>query len=65
MNFTKSNLAMVRRAIDLAIGELHNQIATCPDVITYGADIDELKQEQAAFARLLARIDRAIAKEQP
>lgn len=64
MNFTKHNLAMVRRGIYLALMEIHNQIATCPDVIEYSEDIDELEQERAAFERLLRRIDSAIAKEQ-
>lgn len=63
MNFTKSNLAMVQRGIVLAIAELHNQIATCPDVIAYEADLGELEQEKASFERLLMRVDRAIAKE--
>lgn len=63
MHFTGANLARVRRGIDLAVDELHNQIATCPDVVRHAAEIEELEAEKAEFKRLLARIDRAIERE--
>lgn len=65
MDFTGKNLEMVRRGIDLAIDELHNQIATCPDVNEYAEDLAELRAEQRKFQRLLARIDRALCTPQP
>lgn len=61
MSFTGKSLGMVRRGVDLALGELHNQIATCPDVSAHADDIEELELEKAKFQKLLARIDRALA----
>jgi ethanolamine utilization microcompartment shell protein EutL len=63
MIFTGDNLKMVRRGIDLAVDEIHNQIATCPDVNRHAAEIEELEAEQEKFKRLLARIDAAIERE--
>jgi hypothetical protein len=63
MQFTGKNLLMVRDGISLAIDEIRNQIATCPDVFEYAEDIEELEDEQEKYRKLLARIDRAIAKE--
>lgn len=56
---TKS-LSMLRYAVDLAMDELHNQVATCPNVIEYAADIEAAETERAYFERLLARIDRRL-----
>lgn len=63
MHFTGANLARVRRGVDLAVDELHNQIATCPDVVRYEDDIAELHAEKVEFQRLLVRIDKAIERE--
>lgn len=62
MQFTGKNLEMVRRGVDLALSELYNQIATCPDVIECADDIEELEAETVQFERLLARIDAAIER---
>jgi len=64
MQFTGRSLQMVRDGIDLAIDELQNEIATCPDVFAYSRELDALEAEQEQFRKLLARIDRAIEKEQ-
>lgn len=48
---------MVHWGIELAIAELHNQIATCPDVIEYADDIARIERHQAKFERLLKRIE--------
>ena len=63
MQLTGRNLQLARDGVSLGIDELHNQIATCPDVIMYEAHLDEIEQEMAELERLLARMDRAIAKE--
>ena len=63
MQFTGKSLLLVREGIELALGQLHNQIATCPNVFEYAEDIEELEEEQEKYRKLLARIDRAIAKE--
>lgn len=64
MNFSGRNLAMVRNGIELAIAELHNQIATCPDVFAYADDLAAIEKEKAKLDLLLIRIDKRIAKEQ-
>lgn len=64
MKFSGKNLEMVRRGVDLAIDELHNQIATCPDVFEYADELDDLEKEKAKFEKLRDRIDEAIAQEQ-
>lgn len=63
MQFTGKNLATVYRALELALGELHNQIATCPDVVLYASDIEELEKEQDVIERLMVRIDRSIIRD--
>lgn len=63
MIFTGNNLQLVRRGIDLALSEIKNQIATCPDVFEFSDELDDLDDETLVFQRLLARIDRAIARE--
>ena len=64
MKITGKNLVFVRGAIDLAIAEVHNQIATCPDVFEYEEDLDELNKDKERLEKFVARIDKAIAKEQ-
>lgn len=63
MTLSGINLKRIRDAIDLAMAELHNQIATCPDVVLYATDIDELEAEKAQLQKLAKRMDIAIAKE--
>lgn len=62
MIFTGKNLLRVRRGIDLALDELHNQIATCPDVFEYADDIANIEEDQAEFKKLLAKIDKELSK---
>lgn len=53
---------LVRDALALAADELHNQIATCPNVIHYADEIEELEEERAEILKTLARVDRTISK---
>ena len=64
MKFTGKNLCMLQSALACAIAELHNRIATCPDVLEYADHIEALDTEQAGYERLLTRVEKAIAKEQ-
>lgn len=59
MQLTGKNLELVREALDLADAELHNQIATCPDVMEYADDIEELEKKQAQLRKMMERIDRS------
>ena len=63
MQFTGKNLRLVREGISLALAELHNQLATCPDVNLYERDLDDIEYQQADYEKLLAKIDLAVAKE--
>ena len=63
MNFSGKNLQLVRDALDLAIAELHNQIATCPDVREFADDIAAVEREKMRIGSLRARVDAAIARE--
>lgn len=62
MNFTGKNLQLVRSSLDLAIFELKNQIATCPDVNEYACDLDECEKEIALIQKLIDRIDADAAR---
>lgn len=63
MTFQGAGLDRLRRAVACAIENIQDQLGSHPDPMRYPDDIDELEQEQYEFTRLLARIDKAIAKE--
>lgn len=65
MTFSGKNLVFVRSALDDAISNVHNEIATCPDVFSYEyADhLDELEETKKVYERLAARIDRRLKEE--
>jgi len=63
MIFTGLNLERIREGITLAIAELRNQIATCPDIHAYGRELEELDDEVECYEQLLTRIDRGLEKE--
>lgn len=63
MQFTGHNLNLIRFAVELAVSEIRNEIATCPDVNLYEYDLEDLEEQKDEFERLLARIDKAIEKE--
>ena len=60
MTFSNSSLANIHYAVGLAIDELHNQIATCPDVHEYEQELEDLEREKAYFKRLHDRIGRKL-----
>ena len=57
MKFTGRNLQWVKYAMELAVDELHNQIATCPDVVHYAEDIERCENQQKQLRAIIARID--------
>lgn len=63
VKLTGKNLLMVKRAVALAICEVHNMIATCPDVVVYADEIEEHKAEKLRLERMHDRIEKAIVKE--
>ena len=62
MTFTGYNLILVRQALARAIDDVHNEIATCPDVDLYLDEINDLERDKAAYEGLLQRVDKALAK---
>lgn len=64
MKITGKNLRLVRNALDLADAELHNMIATCPDVIEYAEDIEDYERQREELSRFMAKIDAAIQREE-
>ncbi|PQV51841.1 hypothetical protein [Paraburkholderia sp. BL21I4N1] len=64
MIFTGKNLRLVQAGLIDALAEVHNRIATCPDVEEYAEDIAILEIDKADYEKLLARVAKAIEKEQ-
>ena len=60
MSFSGANLLRLRDSLDLALSDLHNSIATCPDVNLYAEDIEEYKTEKAKVGQLLARVNKKL-----
>jgi hypothetical protein len=56
MQFTGKNLEWVAYGLALALNEVHNQIATCPDVIKEADYIAELEAEKAYLTKLHDRV---------
>lgn len=63
MRIAGKDLKRIERAVELAKDEIHNRIATCPDVVAYADDIKELRAEKVRMELLLKKIQRGIAQE--
>ncbi len=53
-------MELIRYALDLADKELHNQIATCPDIFEYADDIEDIEEERRTLKKILDRIDKKL-----
>ncbi len=61
MQVSGSNLLLLDLALDLALAEVHNMIATCPDVVHFADDLAEYEAMQRKLQRFKQRaIDRQI-----
>lgn len=56
MAFEGSSLKLIQRSIDLAMAEVHDQIATCPSPLQFQEAIEELENTHAQLTKLLERI---------
>ena len=65
MKFTGRNLQWVKYAMELAVDEIHNQIATCPNVFEHETAIEELEQQQKQLRAIIARIDTELGPTDP
>jgi hypothetical protein len=63
MRFTGKSLELIRDGMEMAISDCHNEIATCPDVNVYAAEIALLEAKQIELVKLLRRIQHAIEYE--
>jgi hypothetical protein len=64
MNITGKNLRLVHQGLSYGIQEVHNMIATCPDVFAYADEIEGYEREKEALERLQARVWAAIGREE-
>jgi hypothetical protein len=62
MQFTGKNLVMVLWALNDAIAEVHNQIATCPDVIHHADAIEEYEKQELEYTKLKNRVEKGCRK---
>jgi hypothetical protein len=63
MQITGRNLDLVELALDYALDELHNRIATCPDVEQYADDLAEIDELRQRMRRLGLRVSAAVSRE--
>jgi hypothetical protein len=63
MQITGRNLALVELAIDYALVELHNLIATCPNVAEYADDLAEIEALRDRMRGLGLRVSAAVSRE--
>jgi len=56
VELTKRDIELLLQVFDLADAELHNRIATCPDVIEYEEDIVEIERCRVRLKRLVVKI---------
>lgn len=61
MQFTGKNLQRVLDALELAIAELHNQIAMCPDVIKFEQELADYEAEKKELERMAGRIRKRLS----
>lgn len=63
MIFTGDNLCIVLEALKDAKAELRNQQGTCPNVIEFSEQLEELDVWEAKYDRLIARVKKSLIKE--
>lgn len=61
MSFSGKNLDRVRDALVMAVLWNKNEVGTCPDVVKYKEDLDELEAEITQLEALLTKIDRKLS----
>lgn len=64
MQFTGTNLLLIETALIDALDNIHNEIATCPDVFEFALSLEHLDRVEILYKRLLSRVQKAIAKQE-
>jgi hypothetical protein len=62
MNLSTDDLLNVEMALEYAIANIHNEIATCPDVRKYALEIAEYQAQREELAALLKRVEKALGR---
>lgn len=57
------DLELVSFGLQLALGEIHNNIVTCPDVVMWARDIAALEKQKAELEELLDRVTKGITEQ--
>ena len=60
MTFSGNNLQRVYDSLELAEAELHNMIATCPDVLEHADAVEAYEAERVQVQVLRGRIARKL-----
>ena len=63
MSFNKKEISAVSWAFKLADQELHNQIATCPDVVEFANEIFTLNRQRAEMKALGRKVVKHLQQE--
>ena len=58
MTYEEDEFTLVYEALELALSELHNMIATCPDVTLYADDIKEIRAKETKIKALMAKLEK-------
>jgi hypothetical protein len=64
MKLTGENLLLVHYAMGLAVDEVHNEIAMCPDREAYANEIASCEAELGRLEKLRDRIGNAVTREE-
>ena len=57
MKLSGRNLQLVWMGLNHGISDLHNQIATCPDIFEFAKDIEVIRELMEEFERLALKIE--------
>ena len=57
MKLTGRNIQLVWLGLNHGLSDLHNEIATCPNVFEHAKEIEEIRALMGEFERLALRIE--------
>ena len=60
MTFSGDDLQTVYIAVDLAIKTVKQNMTSCPDVVEYIEELEQLEQSVECFTSLLERMDKKL-----
>jgi hypothetical protein len=60
MTFSGDDLQTVYIAVDLAVKTVKQHMTSCPDVVEYAEELEQLEQSVECFTSLLERMDKKL-----